>query len=170
MKTLYLVRHAKSSWSNPGLADFDRPLNRRGERDAPEMGRRLEERKVLPHLLLSSPANRALATARIIAGKIGCDPADVATDSALYHADTSGLLKIIREQDDTLNAVMIFGHNPGLTDLATLLSGKYFENIPTCGILALEFRVSAWEQIREKQGEVVFYDYPKKPRERKFMS
>lgn len=168
MKTLYLVRHAKSSWNDPDLSDFDRPLNKRGEGDAPEMGRRLKEKAILPDLLLSSPANRAITTARTIADEIGYDQGKIATDEAIYHAGAATLLDIIRKQANRYNSLMLFGHNPGFTDLANQLAEEYLDNISTCGILALKFTIDSWKTLEE--GEVIFYDYPKKPKDEKFMS
>src|SRR5690606_16808146 len=124
MKTLYVIRHAKSSWENPLLADIDRPLNDRGKRDAPRMGKRLQERAVVPNLMLSSPAKRALSTCKRIAEILGYGVDKIKTERKLYHADEDDLLNIIKGLNDKCQVVMIFGHNPGLTDFVNLLSDE----------------------------------------------
>ena len=162
MKTLYLVRHAKSSWKYPQLTDFDRPLNKRGQRDAPEMGRRLKDREVVPDLLLASPANRALTTCHEIARKIGYPQQDIQTNENIYHAGTGTLLRIVQKVPDSYQSLMLFGHNPGFTDFANELAGTEIWNIPTCGIFACTFSVTRWSDIDFGKGRMVFYDYPKK--------
>lgn len=161
MKTLYINRHAKSSWANMGMADFDRPLNNRGENDAPMMGKRLKEKGVIPDHILSSPANRAISTARTIATEIGYLLENIKEDRNLYHASDVSILEIIKQQDDENDSLIIFGHNPGFTDLASILSGRWFDNIPTCGIVALQFEVSKWSEVSAGNGEISFFDYPK---------
>ncbi len=161
MKTLYINRHAKSSWANMGMADFDRPLNNRGENDAPMMGKRLKEKGIIPDFVLSSPANRAITTARTIATEIGYSLENIKEDRNIYHASEVSILEIIKQQDDEIASLMIFGHNPGFTDLASILSGRWFDNIPTCGIVALKFEVSKWSEVSAGNGEILFFDYPK---------
>ncbi len=161
MKTLYINRHAKSSWANMGMADFDRPLNNRGENDAPMMGKRLKEKGILPDFILSSPANRAITTARIIATEIGYPLVNIQEDRNIYHASEVSILKIVKQQDDKIASLMIFGHNPGFTGLASILSGRWFDNIPTCGMVALKFDVSKWGEISAENGKILFFDYPK---------
>lgn len=170
MKTLYLVRHAKSSWDNPALKDFDRPLNSRGQKDAPNMGKRLATKKVAPDLLLSSPANRAYTTASIIAQHLHYPPDDIKTDETIFHADLRELLEVLSSQDGKIESLMLFGHNPGFTDLANFLTEEDIENIPTCGVLAISFEIKDWKTIGETSGQVLFYDYPKKPFNSKFLS
>lgn len=162
MKELYLVRHAKSSWDHPELSDFERPLNGRGRRDSPEMGRRLARRGIVPDLMLSSPANRAMTTCRTIAGATSYDEYRIQTDQAIYHADAETLLKVIRKLPDAFRRVMLFGHNPGFTDLANALTGADLYNIPTCGVFACGFDTASWRTVRFGQGKQLFYDYPKK--------
>ncbi len=161
MKTLYINRHAKSSWANMGMADFDRPLNNRGENDAPMMGKRLKERGIIPDYILSSPANRAITTARTIATEIGYLLANIKEDRNLYHASEVSILEVIKQQDDENDSLMIFGHNPGFTDLASILSGRWFDNIPTCGIVAVKFETENWKEVAAGNGEILFFDYPK---------
>lgn len=170
MKTLYLVRHAKSSWKDASLSDSERPLNKRGEKDAPEMGRRLALRKIKPDLLLSSPAKRAYATAKKIAIEMEYPDKDIKTNEALYHAGPQRLLNIIREQDDKFESIMLFGHNPGLTDFANLFSKEYIDNIPTTGVFAINIQTDKWKAVKDAAVEFLFYDYPKKTAENKFLS
>ena len=163
MKTLYLIRHAKSSWDDPFQNDFERPLNSRGRSDAPRMARRLKEKEVHPDLMLSSPAERAISTCKIMAGKIGYDINNVRTDRRLYHASEDELLQVVRELHDANDEVVIFAHNPGLTDFANRLYRRNFtDNIPTCGIVALKFDIASWKDATWGSGKVVFFDYPKR--------
>ncbi|TRX56246.1 histidine phosphatase family protein [Fulvivirga sp. M361] len=162
MKTLYLVRHAKSSWNFPELPDDKRPLNKRGKRSAPVMGERLLKRQVLPDLLLSSPAKRALDTSIIIADVIGYPEKRIQTDSGIYHAASHLLLNIVRKTNDSINSLMMFGHNPGFTDFANRLANTDIWNIPTCGVFACVFHTEHWSNVDFGKGEVLFYDYPKR--------
>ena len=147
MKTLVLVRHAKSSWKDASLPDRERPLNRRGKRDAPEMGRRLADLGGVPDLILSSPATRAMETARIIAEKVG-HPADaIRGDERIYEAGPAEILDVIRELDDALERVFLFGHNPGLTQLVNELSEPIVDNVPTCGVVELRLAIDRWADV-----------------------
>jgi phosphohistidine phosphatase len=161
MKTLILIRHAKSSWKRPELPDRLRPLNKRGRRDAPVMGERLAKREVKPDAIISSPATRALTTAETIAREIGYPEEDIRLDERLYGASAFEMIEIIQEIDDALDCVMLFGHNPGLTDLANDL-GCEVDNVVTCGVIALEFDVDSWAHIDGVDPVYVDFDYPKK--------
>ena len=162
MKRLYLVRHAKSSWKDPKLDDFDRPLNKRGKRDAPFMGQRLREANVRPDLIISSPAKRAAKTAKIIAAQIAYPLKKIQWTESLYAAGTLILLQVLREIDDSVERAMLVGHNPGLTLLAELLTSETIDNIPTSGAFALDLDIESWSQTGEGSGIPVFLDYPKK--------
>jgi phosphohistidine phosphatase len=164
MKTLYIIRHAKSSWEDPYQADFDRPLNKRGKRDAPRMGKRLKEKKILPDAMISSPAERALSTCKFIAEVIGFKQEHIRTDRKLYHANEDQVLSVIHKLNDKHHAVMIFGHNPGLTDFINRLAREpvAIDNIPTCGVVAFKLPVSSWKEVEWEKSEVEFFDYPKK--------
>jgi len=163
-RILYLVRHAKSSWDDARLKDIDRPLNKRGFRDAPNMGKRLYEAGVQVQMILSSPAKRAYTTASLIACEIEYDSRKIIIDDDIYEATTRDLLNIIHELDDTLISVMLVGHNPGFTALANYLTKEYFDNVPTSGIVAISFS-SSWNQIGRNSGKLIFFDYPKKNRD-----
>lgn len=152
---VFLIRHAKSSWKHEDLADIDRPLNKRGKRDAPEMGRRLRNQGVQPSLLISSPAVRALSTATLISQQIERDPDDIQIDETLYGGSVDDVLAILRQIPNGAEDVLLFFHNPTITDFANRFGGRHIENVPTCGIVTYE-----WHVLRQ---EPVFlnFDYPK---------
>jgi phosphohistidine phosphatase len=162
VKRLYLIRHAKSSWKDPDLADFERPLNRRGKKDAPFMGKRLKKYGVKPDLIISSPAKRALKSATIIANEIDFPTKKIITDMTVYQADVPNLLDLIQNIDDSNSQVMLIGHNPDLTSLANYLSNYAISNIPTCGIFCIDFEISSWKNVAAGKGIFKFFDYPKK--------
>ena len=162
MKELILVRHAKSSWKDPALSDHERPLNKRGKRDAPEMGERLAASGYDPDLIVSSSADRALDTARTIAGKLGYPRERIAVEERLFHAGVAELLHVIRGVDDPVDILMLFGHNPGLTDLANHIGPREILNMPTCAVLHLRFQADTWSTVGDVPGEEVRYDYPKR--------
>ena len=162
MKTLILVRHAKSSWTDPALPDRDRPLNDRGKRDAPKMARRLARDNLKPDLILSSPARRARKTARILAKALDYDFEDIRLDDGLYAVEADDLTEVIRRLGDKPQCVMLVGHNPELTELAHGLSSK-IAYMPTCAVAVFEFEIRSWSAAgREKPASVTFYA-PKQP-------
>jgi len=161
MKTLYLIRHAKSYWGNHSLSDFDRPLNKRGKRDAPFMGKILFDKKVNPDLIISSPARRAQNTATEIADKIGYSQKKILFDENLYEASSNDIFNVIRNIDKKYSSLMIFGHNPGLTMFNNSVSEVYIDNIPTCGVVALQFEHN-WSEINSVRCTQLFFDYPKR--------
>lgn len=164
MKRLTLVRHAKSSWSDARLPDNERPLSSRGERDAPRMGERLRARKARPSLILSSPARRAKSTAQMIARAIGYPAEFLQFERRIYAAGHGTLLDVIAGQDDGCSDLMLVGHNPGLTVLANHLAPELeIDNLPTTGIVAIDFDVDHWSALATVRGRLVFYDYPKNP-------
>ena len=165
MLTLFLIRHAKSSWNIPGIDDFDRPLNDRGERNAPFMGKQLAVRNEKPGVLLSSPANRAFSTAKHIARELGYDQNDIVKKNELYHAGVHTWLKVVNELDPEQDSVMIFGHNDGITEFANYLTRAYIDHIPTCGIVKIRFDFDDWKMVSEGTGELVYFDYPKRYKE-----
>ncbi|MCC5863079.1 MAG: histidine phosphatase family protein [Gammaproteobacteria bacterium] len=164
MKRLTVLRHAKSSWDEPGIGDFDRPLNRRGERDAPAMGQRLLDAGARPSLILSSPAARAIATARQVADALGYPREFLQTDPALYLASAERLLEIVSLQDDAFRDLMIVAHNPGLTDLANAISDHPIDNLATAAVMVIDLPISRWQEVLDRvRGRCVFYDSPKSP-------
>ena len=162
MKKLYLVRHAKSSWKHPALDDFERPLNKRGRKNAPFMGNVLKKRRVQPDLILSSPASRAAMTARIIAGRINYPVQDIIYLESIYEANKQDMIQIIRQMDDGIDRLMLVGHNPGVTNLANTLGNDPVSNVPTGGVYSVRLKISSWNKIRGRHGKTDFFDYPKK--------
>ncbi len=165
MKRLTLVRHAKSSWRNPDLPDFERPLNNRGEQDAPLMGRRLAERNLAPDLLLVSPARRTRLTAEAIAEQLAVATTRITFDERIYLATAGELIKLLQAIDEERRDVLLVGHNPGITDLANYLVGGRLENVPTCGIFSVELPLTSWRHLERAAGTLLFYDYPKKAKQ-----
>ncbi|MDM0070667.1 histidine phosphatase family protein [Variovorax sp. J31P207] len=161
MKTLYLVRHAKSSRDDPSLPDRERPLNDRGRQDAPAMGKRLCKRGVKPDLLVSSPALRALTTAQLIADEIGYQRKDIIVDERLYASSPDDLLTIICAIGDQVARVMLFGHNPEFTDLAHRLSSEVVD-MPTCAVAEFLFDAKVWADVAKVGPAKVKQDAPKK--------
>ncbi len=161
MKTLYIIRHAKSSWSSSAKSDFERPLNKRGERDAPIMGDMLKQKNILPDLIIASPANRAKTTAMIIANSILYKEDDIFFIKDLYLASNEEILDILKSVDPAINSLFLVGHNPGLTDLINQLSDRHIDNLPTTGIYAIEFDVSSWKLLDSSCAKTLFFEYPK---------
>jgi len=160
MKKLYIIRHAKSSWKDMKLDDFDRPLNKRGKLNAPLMGTRLKNRKISPDLIISSPAKRAKNTAKIIAKKVKFTD-DIVFNRDIYEASTTTLHKMLTRIDDSNDVVFLFGHNPGINMLAEKYV-DFYENIPTCGVVEIEFDCDRWIYIEESNATLASFDYPKK--------
>ena len=162
MKYLFLTRHAKSSWSNSGLTDIERPLNKRGKRVAPFMGRLIVDKGEKPELLISSPANRALSTAKIFGEAMGLVENDIIIDRTIYGADAKQLLELVQDQVDLYKSIMLFGHNPTFTLFVNLLTGSNIINVVTCGVVRIDFEFSSWTDIDFGSGWLAYYEYPKK--------
>jgi len=161
MKTLLLLRHAKSDWDDASLQDFDRPLAARGERDAPEMGKALRKREeTLPDLIVSSPAARAKATVKAVvkAAKVNTE---IQYNEAIYGASSAELINLVNRLPDASSCAMLVGHNPGFEDLVGRLSGSH-ERMPTAALACLEFQVNSWSEVGEEQGKLVWLLTPKK--------
>lgn len=161
MKQLYLIRHAKSSWNHPDLSDIDRPLNKRGKRDAPFMGQRLASASICPDLMVSSPAHRARKTARIIAGEVGYNKSDILFKSEIYTSDLIELLTVIGATEKSVDSLALVGHNHVITECAEWLTGASIVNMPTSGIVAVEFAGEDWHGLKKHSGSLIFFDYPK---------
>lgn len=162
MKKLVLIRHAKSSWKHPELPDIDRPLNKRGKRDAPVMGKRLKHMKICPELIMSSPARRAKKTAKILASELDYPTAKIRIQPDIYHGGVMDMVSVIHKIDDNYKHVFLIGHNPYITELATFLTRSRIDNMPTCGIAGILFDLNRWKEIEEGKGRLEFFDYPKK--------
>lgn len=161
MRLLTLVRHAKSSWEYPELSDFERPLNERGRRDAPMMAEKLRKSPPAPDCLVSSPALRAITTAYVFADAFGVAHEDVLIQPKIYEASPATLLRIARGFDDGDRHVMMFGHNPGMSEFAHLLGRCNFDEMPTCAIARFELAIKTWADLSEDCGELARYGYPK---------
>ncbi len=159
MKQLLLLRHAKSSWEEPGAEDFDRPLAPRGERDAPRIGVFLAETEFMPDLIISSPAERAKATAKRVA-KAAEYAGDLRFDERIYMADAGALLEIVRGLPDSAERAMLVGHNPGFEDLATTLSGG-FVRLTTASLACIELAAEHWQDVQPSSGALVWLVTPK---------
>ncbi len=161
MKVLYLLRHAKSSWKDAELSDIDRPLNRRGKKNAPEMGKYLRKNGVNPQLIISSPAKRAFQTSTLLSDKLGYEEKNIKIDMSLYGANTDELIKLIHGIDDTLKRVMLVGHNPGFTQVIAYLSDYALDNLPTCGLAEIRFNCRKWENVKKGKGRLERLEFPK---------
>jgi len=161
MKQLIVVRHAKSSWADAGMQDFDRPLNNRGLNDAPIMAERLLAKGIHLQAILSSPANRALTTAAIFANKMEIPFQNIIQIPGLYHASSETLFSVAKQIEDNYHTVAIFTHNPGITSFVNQLSEKYIIDMPTCGVFAVKANVDSWQMLTPKSTTFHFFDYPK---------
>ncbi len=161
MKTAYFVRHAKSSWSNPMLPDNRRPLNTRGKRDAPLMAQMMVLKESYPDQLVSSPAKRAYATAKHFRKAFDLTKKKLSLDPRLYLASAHTMLALLAELPADTDVVYMFGHNPGMTDLANLFSDRYIENVPTCAIVKLQSTVADWSDFGTSNTRLAAFYYPK---------
>jgi phosphohistidine phosphatase len=162
LKTLLLIRHAKSSWDDAGLSDYERPLNDRGKKDAPLMADRLHERGMKIDAFVTSPAKRAKKTAEQFAKQYKKEPGDLILKTELYMAGQETFYNVIEKLDDQFDCVAIFSHNPGITDFAnSLVEDARIDNIPTCGIFAVSIEAKKWSKLREAKKNFLFFDYPK---------
>lgn len=160
-KKLLIVRHAKSDWGSAGITDFNRPINESGKINAPIMGKRLKGKGILPDTVISSPALRAITTAKLITHELGYNIAKIKQEKSIYEASCSTLLKIINDFDNEHEMVALFGHNNGITDLAVYLTDAEIFNIPTSGMVMINFPFDDWKMVGKDTGVVEFFDYPK---------
>ena len=161
MKTLTIVRHAKSSWNEQGLSDRERPLNKRGQRDAPRMGKRIADAGIRPSLIVSSPATRAWTTAQFIAEELSYPVEFLQRENSLYLASLNDILDVIVAQDDGFNSLMVVGHNPGLTNMVNFLSPGITGNLPTAGVVSVTFDQDDWKLYEQPNTELILHDCPK---------
>jgi phosphohistidine phosphatase len=159
MKTLLLLRHAKSSWDDPALRDFDRPLNKRGIEAAPLVGKFMRKRKVRPDLVLSSPAKRATQTVRLVmeSGRLECQ---TRYDQRLYAASASTLRDVVSETEESADEVLLVGHNPGLEGLLQDLTGE-LKQLPTAALARIVLDVKKWSKLSDRSGELRWLVRPK---------
>jgi phosphohistidine phosphatase len=163
MLCLTLIRHAKADAARAGQEDWDRPLDARGMRDAPEMAQRLKAATRKPDKVLASPAVRALTTATIMARELGVSASKVLQDDRLYLASPKAMLSVVHELGGTVRHLAVVGHNPGITEFADQLSAeRSIDNMPTCAIYRLEFDIERWSELAWGTGVNAEFDYPKK--------
>lgn len=162
MTTLYLVRHAKSSWKNLKLSDLDRPLNKRGKRDAPFMGRLLKKMNEYPDLIISSPAKRAFSTAKRFSKELDYPIKKILKDEKLYMAEITEFVSVIKKTHKSVKRLMLFVHNYGITNFANFISQSNIENIPTAGVVRIDFEFKSWKDIDASKGKLTFFEFPKK--------
>ncbi len=161
MKTIYLVRHAKSDW-NAGAEDFERPLNERGKRDAPMMAIRLLDRKAKIDRFVSSPAKRAFSTASVFASAFDRKKDDIVINTELYLPSPEIFFSVISALDNKDKSVALFSHNSGITDFANLLGLVKIDNLPTCSIFAFAIKTEDWSSVKDAEKQFMFFDFPKK--------
>ena len=162
MLQLTLIRHAKSSCDDPALSDFDRPLNKRGMKNAPLMGKIISKRGLVFDRIVASPALRAITTAHLIAGKQGFPEQDIQQRDELYDASVDELLDCVHSLDNQYASIALVAHNPGLTSLCNYLSGESIANLPTCAVAVIEFDLDDWRAVNQDTGRLVLYEYPRK--------
>ncbi len=162
MKTIYFLRHAKSSWRDGELSDIDRPLNKRGLDNAPMMARHFRKLKVKPQLIISSPSKRTMTTAMMIAERIGYEEKNIKIDMELYGANVAQISQLIYHLDENLKKVMLVGHNPAFTLIVDYYTGQPLDNMPTCGLVQINFDVNTWHEVVPKSGKLTLFEYPKK--------
>lgn len=162
MRTLTLIRHAKSSWKDTALNDFDRPLNKRGLQNAPLMGRLLKQQGVIFDLMVASPAARALETARLIAATIGYPEDNLRQEDGMYDAGVNQLIALIHALPAEAHEVALVGHNPGMTGLCNYLTGETIDNLPTCAVAGIAFDLDSWQAVWRDSGRLIRYEYPRK--------
>ena len=162
MKQLFVVRHAKSSWENPGQSDFDRALNERGLKDAPMMAKRLQLQGIFPDAIVSSPAVRALTTARFFAAQFGLGKNEIVQVDRLYHASVDTFYDVISNEFlDAWDRVFLFSHNPGITYFVNSIGVAELDNMPTCGIFGVRANIGQWKDFGEAEKRFILFDYPK---------
>ena len=152
IKTLLILRHAKSSWKFPDLADHDRPLNKRGKRDAPKIGNLLKEKDLVPDIIISSTAVRAEKTAKMVA-KASKYKGDVSLTDSLYAAGPVAYIDVLRNLQNKYNTVLVIGHNPGLEELVKILSGEEYHVMPTCALAHISLDIQSWSDIVQMTGK-----------------
>lgn len=161
-RKLVMIRHAKSSWANPLQSDFERPLNDRGEKDAPMMGERLKKQNIIPDIIIASTAKRAKQTAKKIAKAIGYNEDKIVWQEKLYHCIPPVFEEVMYEVADDVKTVFIVAHNPGITEFVNQLSDKFcIDNMPTCGVVGASFDAEQWNEFARTEKTVFLFDAPK---------
>jgi phosphohistidine phosphatase len=162
MKRLFLIRHAKSSWGDFSLPDFDRPLNERGKSDAPLMAKRLLEKKIKIDAFVSSPAKRARKTCKLFCAEYNVKEEKIILIEDLYLAPYTKFFEVIATLEDKFEHVAIFAHNPGITDFANeLRTAVRITDMPTCSVFAAEAAIKKWSDFKDAEKTFLFFDFPK---------
>jgi phosphohistidine phosphatase len=159
MKRLFVVRHAKSSWTDPNLSDFDRPLNDRGLNAAPFMGELIAKKNFIPDIIVSSPAKRAVKTALLLKEASGVN-ADIIYDERVYEASPQTLRQVVSEIDNTCRSAMLVGHNPGIEGFIRYLTGQ-LEPMPTAAMAIIALQIDNWNTITSEKGKLEIVIRPK---------
>lgn len=162
MKTLLIVRHAKSSWAEADQPDMERPLNDRGKKDAPQMAKRTKEGLKVDHLI-SSPAKRAHKTAKLFAEEYKLEKENIQIFHELYEAQPEAFYKIVAQLSDKHKTVALFSHNPGITGFVNTLTNVHIDDMPTCAVFAVSIEGNSWSFFKEEEKKFLFFDYPKNP-------
>jgi len=161
MKTIYLIRHAKSDLGVANLPDFERPLNNRGKRDASLMGEQLKELDIVPNIIIASPAKRVIQTIKSVCLQIDYPFNKIQFIDSIYNSTVKNLALILNKLPNNCDTAFLVGHNPGLTELSDYLTEDYLDNIPTCGIVKIELEIDSWNEIIQGIGIKKFFIYPK---------
>lgn len=161
MKNVYFIRHAKSSWEDASLRDSERPLNKRGLRDAPFMAKMLKGKGVNADWIISSPANRALTTAKYFANEMNLPDEKIDINSIVYGAYPEDVINLVKNVDDSVDTLLVFGHNPTFTSIVNRFTEDYIANVPTCGVVKIEADINSWSAFNEVNAVQTEFYYPK---------
>jgi phosphohistidine phosphatase len=161
MRHLLIVRHAKSSWEDFSVPDFERPLNDRGKKDAPVMAQRILDRNIIPDEMITSPAKRARKTAELFAKTLGLPKENIVEARELYEASPEAFYDVVRKASVSASTLMLFSHNPGITAFVNKLTSVSIDDMPTCAVFALSCDINDWSEFRTAKKEYLFFDYPK---------
>ena len=156
MKILYLIRHVKSDWNDPALTDFERPLNKRGFKDAPFMIKKLDELNFNPDFIVCSPAQRTKTTAQLMVNSVS-----TLYNSSIYEASLNELIQVVNFLPNNHKEIALIGHNPSITNLSNYLTDDFIDNMPTCSIVKIELEIDNWDEITQGIGTKKFFIYPK---------
>ncbi|MBS1729449.1 MAG: histidine phosphatase family protein [Bacteroidetes bacterium] len=161
MKTLILVRHAKSNHAMNGQRDIERSLNEKGMADATMMAQRLLLKGDMPDAFISSPAKRAFTTCSLFAKVFNLPAVPILTENKLYEASANTFYEVVQNVADQFSCIALFSHNPGISYFVNTLSSKQIEGMPTCGIFAVKTSIDSWKDFRDAQKDFCYFDFPK---------
>ena len=161
VKDVCFVRHAKSSWDQAGMDDFDRPLDVRGLKDAPMMASKIREIGLVPDLIITSGANRARTTAEFFRKEFDLDKGKFIIRNEIYESTPEQVYEVIRSAPDSANFIFVFGHNPTFTWIANHISGVSIDNVPTCGVVHVQSIITSWKKFKPEHAGFIGFHYPK---------